>query len=637
MFTARISLNSYKRTILLEYVAVFILLLAESCACSRIVKANQHHLLCVSNRPFIVLSIEDHRTTGFRGIVDEEYFRNAERLCANTISVTFRWSYFEKNEGEYDTTILRNIKTAAERYDLKVIIIWFASNLGGHGNSVPAFIREDTASYIPYTRSDGSFATRKEGYSTNRIYCYSSDKKHTNLLLVKEQTALKALMSWIRKNDPEQTFIMIQLENELCVNPALWRPWPPIDLTPIRLSQEQNEISWDTTFHVQACSLHIQTFEALKNINRLDYILSDNAGNVLWNADSKSYAKHEWRIGGTFVDDQCQLSVKADRLKNSEINIPKTRITPVAERCHCVRCNSIHSNYDYPSDQQFQQDMFINYIKNLAGVIAKIDENFPVYLNVLVNFDAKTRLGNPYYNPDRWLKSINDIDFLCPDIYFESRVSVIDSFAIGRNAIFVPEAGHSKTLNKHENLKAHSLIFHILAAYRGIGIQIYDLRSDDYGLILSDGAWTEDAYLVRNSYSLIGLLPPSLFYEQNNLFGFRNVEKKIFHLGKNQLMIESLTDPARARGIIIYEKEVMIICAIGVEVTIDKHLFQSDSILIERGYWLDDTFVALGSPKSGTIKTNGSTVKIRMDLDDFSPPEEFDINNHQYCLRVTQH
>lgn len=629
-------MSTFKYPHWIEYPAIFVLLLTELCARPYIGETNQHHFLCVNNRPFVVLSIEDHRTTGFKGIINEECLRTAKQLCANTISVTFRWSYFEKNEGQYDTTVLRNIKIAADRYDLKVIIIWFASNLGGHGNSVPTFILEDTVTYIPYTRSDGSFATRKEGRSTNRIYCYSFDKEHTNFLLLKEQMTLKVLMDWIRKNDPEQTFIMIQLENELCVNPALWRPWPPIDLPQLQLAQEQNEISWNTTFHVQSCSLHIQTFGVLENINELNYILLDSTGNDYWSGDIKHVGIHELRIGGEFIDNYCQLKIKVDKLRDEKLNIPNTRITPIAERCHCARCNSIYLNHNYTSDQQYQQDMFIKYIKSLAGIIAEIDKDFPVYLNVLINFGAKTRLGNPYYDPEKWLTSIADIDFVCPDIYFESKVPVIDSFAFGRNIIFIPEAGHSRTSNKREDLSAHSLIFHILAAYRGIGIQIYDLRSENYGLISSDDAWTENAYLLRNSYSIIKLLPEKLFYEQNNLFGFRNVEKKIFYLNDNKLVLESLSEPTYARGIIVYYKKMLIICAIGVEVTIDKHLFQSNGIVLERGYWSDNIFIPLGPPKSGTIKTDGSTVKIRMDLDDFSTSEVFDVNNNQYCIRITQ-
>gem|GEM_PF-2946064 len=630
------TLSTFKYPHWIECSAIFVLLLTELCARPHIGETNQHCFLSVNNHPFLVLSIEDHRTTGFKGIINEEYLKTAKQLCANTISVTFRWSYFEKNEGQYDTTILRNIKIAADKYDLKVIIIWFASNLGGHGNSVPTFILEDTITYIPYTRSDASFATRTVGLSTDRIYCYSFDKEHTNFLLIKEQMALKALMNWIRKNDSEQTFIMIQLENEVCVHPELWRPWPPIELPQLQLSQEQDEISWHNPFHVQSCSLHIQAFGTPGNINKLTYILSDTTGNDYWSGDIKLASIHELRIGGEFIDDYCQLKIRVNKLKAEKLNISNTRITPIAERCHCTRCNSIYFDQNYTSDQQYQQDMFLNYIKSLAGVIAEIDKDFPVYLNVLINFDAKTRLGNPYHNPEKWLRSIADIDFVCPDIYFESKVPVIDSFAFGRNVIFIPEAGHSKTSNKREDLSAHSLIFHILAEYRGIGIQIYDLRSENYGLISSDDTWTESAYLLRNSYSIIKLLPEKLFYEQNNLFGFRNIEKKIFHLDETKLILESLSDPTYARGIIIYDKKMLIICAIEVEVTIDKHLFQSNDLVLERGYWLNNIFIPLGPPKLGTIKTNGNMVKIRMDIDDFSVPEVFDVNNNQYCIRITQ-
>ncbi|GAI17090.1 unnamed protein product, partial [marine sediment metagenome] len=124
--------------------------------------------------------------------------------------------------------------------------------------------------------------------------------------------------------------------------------------------------------------------------------------------------------------------------------IHNTTIMPIAERCRCRRCNEIYNSWNLQSDQHFQQAVFINYINSLASAVAEIDADFPLYLNVLVNYDAKTRLGNPYYNPEDWLNSIPDIDFICPDIYFESKVAVIDTFNFGRNIIFIPESGQSK-------------------------------------------------------------------------------------------------------------------------------------------------------------------------------------------------
>ncbi|GAI02151.1 unnamed protein product, partial [marine sediment metagenome] len=167
---------------LVLYVYASLPFLTELNARPHIEMLDQQPFLSVHGQPFIVMSIEDHRTTGFNGDVREEYFKTAKQLCANAITVTFRWSYFEKKEGQYDTTILRDIKITADKHDLKVVILWFGSNLGGHGNSAPEFILDDSITYIPYTRRDKSFATRIHGLRTNRIYCYSFDDKYKNHL-----------------------------------------------------------------------------------------------------------------------------------------------------------------------------------------------------------------------------------------------------------------------------------------------------------------------------------------------------------------------------------------------------------------------------------------------------------------------
>jgi len=533
--------------ILMSYTALNLLFPICSHAAPRIDQVDQKRFLSVNGNPFIVMSIEDHRTTGFDGAVREEYFQIAKQLYANAITVTFRWSYFEKKEGQYDTTILRNIKKNADKYNLKVVILWFGTNLGGHGNSAPKFVLDDSITYIPYTRRDKSFATRVQGFRTQRIYCYSFDDRNNNPLLLKEQKALQSMMRWIRANDPEQTFIMLQLENEMCVHPELWRPWPPVQLPSTQLSE----------------------------------------------------------------------------------------IFPIGERCHCHRCNEIYAMWEAKSDQHFQQRVFKNYIKNLASAVAEIDADFPLYLNVLVNDDAKTRLGNPYYDPEDWLNSIPDIDFICPDIYFRSKVAVIDSFMLGRNIIFIPESGQSKESRDRDWVNAFSLIFSVLGVYRGIGIQIYDLQTESFGLLSSEGDWEKNAYLVRNSYCAIRQLPADIFYSKNTLAGFRNVVRKVFHFDGLEIEVRATSSPEYARGIVIKSAESIIICGVGFEAIIREPHLGLENARIERVQWVNNERVILGPPKAGTSEINGNNIRIRMDDDNFLSPQDFEPFNTQYSIMVT--
>jgi hypothetical protein len=317
------------------------------------------------------------------------------------------------------------------------------------------------------------------------------------------------------------------------------------------------------------------------------------------------------------------------------IDINSTKIFPIGERCHCQRCNEIYAKWNAKSDQYFQQRVFKNYIKNLASAVAEIDEDFPLYLNVLVNDDAKTRLGNPYHDPEDWLNSIPDIDFICPDIYFRSKIAVIDSFTFGRNVIFIPESGQSKDSKDRDWVNAFSLIFSVLGVHRGIGIQIYDLQTESFGLLSSEGSWEKNAHLVRNSYCAIRQLPADIFYSSGTLAGFRNVVREIFQFDGSEIEVRATSSPKYARGIVIKSAESVIICGIGFEAIIRGHHPGLENARIERVQWVNDERVILGPPKSGTIEISENNIRIRMDDDHFSSPENFEPLNTQYSIMVT--
>lgn len=600
-------------------------------------KYSQIRSLIVNNQPFTILSIEDHNTIDFNGHVRADYFRTVRDLYANTISVTFRWNFFEKNKDFYDTTILRNIKRAAEKYGLKVIVLWFGSNISGHENCVPDYIREDSITYIPYTRGDYSFASKIGAGSAGRIYCYSFDDKNQNYLLLREKQALEALITWIKKNDPEETFIMLQLENELFVHPELWRPWPPPNLQPAQLLPNESKYIWNNEFIVQACSLKIEVSLKMPPNRKLVFTLVDTTDKQLWKGYIENDGEREIHIGGKFINQKCRFMVRKEDSTSDTVFIYSLKITPIAERCRCRRCEGIFSSRGFSSDQDFEQFAFIDYVKSLTSAVANVDNNFPLYLNLFVSGDARTLLGNPYCNPQSYLALIPDLDIIGPDIYLESTVSIIDSLNFSSNTVFVPETGKFKLRESQDDIAAFSLIFPILGAYQGVGVQQYDLKSSNFGLLSSEGQWEEDAYLVRNSYSAVSQLPTKLLTRTGRSYvsGFRNVTKKVIQLANKEITITPTTEPRYARGIIAEVKGNLILCGIGFEVVIKTENVDLRNLRIERGYWQTTKFTSLGKLKPDTYEIGKNIMKIRMDDDDFLSSDIFNPKEKQYCVKIS--
>ncbi len=596
---------------------------------------NGRRYLSVNNKPYIVMSVQDHKTLNHDGTPNEHYFNIASQLCANTVSVTLRWYAFEEKENKYETAILRKIKSMAEKYGLKVIILWFGSNISGHENCVPDYVRKNPTRYLRYMRRDGSIATMIDSTGDAGIYCYSFDDRNPNYLLQREQKALAKLLSWIRDNDSQETFIMLQLGNELFVNPDLWRPWPPLQIHPTNILPGDMDYSWSENFHVQGCSLSIETDISSPPGFQLEISLTDTKGKRLWNSARVFGGRQKLRLGGHFVNRKCRLKVAKYRVTNDTIRIENIVIKPIAERCHCYRCNKIYRNRKFTRDQDYAQFVFLNYLKELSNRVAEANPEFPLYLNLYIADDAKTLLGNPFYDPSAYLDSISSIDIMAPDIYLRSSVDKIQSFDFGRNLIFIPEAGTSKDQLDLTSAHPYALIFPVVGEYSGIGLQLYDMISPDFGLITTDNQWEPSAYLARNSFCTIGRLPATLFTTNRppSIIGFSQVSKRTYRLGDMDLVIKATGVPEHARGVIVQTDTTLVVAGIGFEAEIriaGSRYIRS----IEQGYWKDNRFSSLGRPKNDTHSRRENTISIRMDDDDLSPAQDYIHHGNQYCVKI---
>ena len=191
---------------------------------------NDHKALIVDGRPHIVLAVFDQvgfsnwdtkqlksgrmqrfgGNSPFSGSSDtiaayEAYYKSAKDLGFNTVMLTFLWRWFETDDGNFveeinDSNPLYWHKRMAEKYGMKIIIRWFATNIGADNNCVPAYI-QNNASYQSVIDDTG----KQRG-----IYCYN----YTNIL-EKEKRAIKRLMDWLKKHDLSNTYIMVQINNEI--------------------------------------------------------------------------------------------------------------------------------------------------------------------------------------------------------------------------------------------------------------------------------------------------------------------------------------------------------------------------------------------------------------------------------------
>ena len=76
----------------------------------------------------------------------------------------------------------------------------------------------------------------------------------------------------------------------------------------------------------------------------------------------------------------------------------------------------------------------------------------------------------------------------------------------------------------------------------------------------------------------------------------------------------------------------LILCGIGFTASISKE--DIDNAHLERGIWKENEYLSLGELKKGSYLKKSHFMRINMDQDDYSPPDEYNILNKQYCVIV---
>lgn len=141
----------------------------------------------------------------------EPYFQRAKELELNCIQVPFWWNLIEQNKDSFNFDIVSSILGLANKYNIKLEVLWFGSNMIGDSFSylVPRYI---------LTNPDYRLKRDDEGTFWNYYgYRYSLKLDHSGLL-ERESNALVRLFDYIREwddsNGNKRPVITAQIHNE---------------------------------------------------------------------------------------------------------------------------------------------------------------------------------------------------------------------------------------------------------------------------------------------------------------------------------------------------------------------------------------------------------------------------------------
>lgn len=222
----------YKRMIILTYALVFFSLFATACSdnnnetyvepilsqieVSKLVTENNKTYVSVDGKPFPFLGAQirlDALLNCDKMTINEveNYFKKAQELGLNCVQIPISWNMVEPKENKYDYSILNSILQFVNKYNLKMELLWFSTNMVGDSFSylIPQYVLQEYNKR--FSRNDEGNFWNYYGYQYTMIL-------DDEWVLERETKAITALFNHIRywdsQNGDKHPVISAQIHNE---------------------------------------------------------------------------------------------------------------------------------------------------------------------------------------------------------------------------------------------------------------------------------------------------------------------------------------------------------------------------------------------------------------------------------------
>ena len=163
--------------------------------------------LVVHGKPFIIRGGELGNSTFTSMEYMAPVWPKLKALNLNTVLAPVYWELIEPVEGEFNFKLYDQLINEARKYDLKLILLWFASWKNSMSSHAPAWVKINQDKY-PRVKDE-------KGVSQEILTPFSENN------LKADMNAFKALMKHIKEIDSDKhTVVMIQPENEIGMLPS---------------------------------------------------------------------------------------------------------------------------------------------------------------------------------------------------------------------------------------------------------------------------------------------------------------------------------------------------------------------------------------------------------------------------------
>ncbi len=157
--------------------------------------------MTVNGKPMLLLAGELGNSSSSSEAYLKDVWPGLKALNYNTILAAVTWEMIEPQEGTFDFSSVDHLIKSAREYDMKLVLLWFASWKNAASTYIPTWVKTD---YKRFPRAEEGSGRPLEILSTFSDNNMKADAK-----------AFAALMRHIKQVDAaQQTVIMMQVENE---------------------------------------------------------------------------------------------------------------------------------------------------------------------------------------------------------------------------------------------------------------------------------------------------------------------------------------------------------------------------------------------------------------------------------------
>ncbi len=159
--------------------------------------------LHVGGRPWVALGIQIDFLNCKSPEGFDYLFPHLKAMGLNTVFFPLFWSTAEPEEGRFDFSVIDHALKRCGENGFKISFLWFGSNQGGRHNPAPEWVKKDRARFRRVSGEDGAEQDK---------LCPECPET-----LESEKRALEAFLSHLAAKDKDRLAILLQVENEPCL------------------------------------------------------------------------------------------------------------------------------------------------------------------------------------------------------------------------------------------------------------------------------------------------------------------------------------------------------------------------------------------------------------------------------------